>query len=77
MRDQKQARKVSWNVKTLEGEYTEETITFPLTEHSLVLIGYTETEVYLNDPLQGLSIVDRDSFEEAYESMGSMALIIE
>ncbi len=68
---------ISWYVKQSDGTYTETEIVFPLNEHCLVLIGYDEDSVYLNDPLRGLAIIDKTDFETAYASMGAMALIIE
>lgn len=72
-----QSAKQQWYVKTLDGEYTDEKITFPVSEHCLVLIGFDEEHVVLNNPLQGLTIWDKDAFETAYEGMGSQAIMIE
>lgn len=72
-----QSGKQQWYVKTLDGEYTDKKITFPVSEHCLVLIGFDEEHVVLNNPLQGLTIWDKDAFERAYEGMGSQAIMIE
>lgn len=68
---------VTWYVKDSDGTYTENEISFPLNEHCMVLIGYDEDSVFLNDPLRGLAIIDKSEFETAYQSMGAMALVIE
>ena len=67
----------TWYVKDADGTYTENVISFPLNEHCMVLIGYDEDSVFLNDPLRGLAIIDKSEFETAYQSMGAMALVIE
>lgn len=77
MLDVKYSDTISWYVKNIDGTYTENEISFPLNEHCLVLIGYNEENVYLNDPLRGLAIIDKTEFEVAYQSMGAMALTIE
>lgn len=56
-----------------EGGYME--VTYQ--EHSVVLLGYDQTYVYYSDPSK--AIIDKkpiDSFAEAWESIGSQALII-
>lgn len=72
-----QSGKQEWYIKTLDGEYTDETVTFPVSEHCLVLIGFDEEHVVLNNPLQGLTIWDRDAFEIAFEDMESQAIMID
>lgn len=72
-----QSGKQQWYIKTLDGKYTDEKVTFPVSEHCLVLIGFDEDRVVLNNPLQGLTIWDKDAFEKAYEGMGSQAIMIE
>lgn len=72
-----QSGKQQWYVKTLDGEYTDKKITFPVSEHCLVLIGFDEEHVIVNNPLQGVTTYDREAFEKAYQGMGSQAIIIE
>ncbi|WP_423801890.1 C39 family peptidase [Neobacillus sp. SAB-20_R2A] len=45
-------------------------------EHSVLLVGYDENYVYLNDPLaeQGNKTIPRDSFEESWIQMGKQAI---
>jgi uncharacterized protein YvpB len=46
-------------------------------EHSVVIVGYDETYVYLNDPQQGRIIKQpRISFEIGWENQGSQALVV-
>lgn len=45
-------------------------------EHSVLVVGYDENNVYLNDPLadQPYTAVPRDSFEESWIQMGKQAI---
>lgn len=45
-------------------------------EHSVLVVGYDENNVYLNDPLaeQSYTAVPRDSFEESWIQMGKQAI---
>ncbi|MBU8917042.1 C39 family peptidase [Bacillus sp. FJAT-29953] len=45
-------------------------------EHSVLLVGYDENNVYLNDPLaeQPYKSVPRNSFEESWIQMGQQAV---
>jgi uncharacterized protein YvpB len=45
-------------------------------EHSVVVVGYDETSVYINDPLseQGYTSVPKASFEAAWDQMGQQAI---
>lgn len=46
-------------------------------EHSVVIVGYDETYVYLNDPQQGRIIKQpRISFQIGWENQGSQALVV-
>ena len=54
-----QSGKQEWYIKTLDGQYTDEKVTFPVSEHCLVLIGFDEEHVILNNPLQGITIWDK------------------
>lgn len=72
-----QSSKQEWYVKTLDGEYTNEKVTFPISEHCLVLVGYDEENIYLNNPLEGLSIWNKEKFEKSYIDMGKQAIMIE
>lgn len=46
-------------------------------EHSVVVTGYDEDYVYINDPLKTASKVNRDQFESGWIQMGSQAIVIE
>ena len=72
-----QSGKQEWYIKTLDGQYTDEKVTFPVSEHCLVLIGFDDEHVILNNPLQGITIWDKEAFEIAYKDMGSQAIMIE
>lgn len=76
MTDAKYSSIKKWYVKTLDGEYTDKVISFPVAEHSLLLVGYNENYVFMHDPLQGVRQYSRKAFEKAYQSMGSQALTI-
>jgi uncharacterized protein YvpB len=45
-------------------------------EHSVLVVGYDENNVYLNDPLadQPYTAVSRDSFEDSWTQMGKQAI---
>lgn len=45
-------------------------------EHAVLLVGYDEDNVYINDPLSGASNVkiDKDQFTEVWKAMGSQAI---
>ena len=70
-----QSGKQEWYIKTLDGQYTDEKVTFPVSEHCL--IGFNDEHVILNNPLQGITIWDKEAFEIAYKDMGSQAIMIE
>jgi uncharacterized protein YvpB len=59
----------TWNTPTGEIQIT-------YREHSVLLVGYDENYVYLNDPLAGqpYKTVSRDSFEESWIQMGKQAV---
>lgn len=60
----------SWHISS--GEL----VTWPAQEHCLVLIGYNNEEVILNDPLVGTTTYDRSSFEQRYAQLGSQAIVL-
>lgn len=72
-----QSGKQEWYIKTLDGQYTDEKVIFPVSEHCMVLIGFDEEHVILNNPLQGITVWDKEAFETAYKDMGSQAIMIE
>jgi uncharacterized protein YvpB len=45
-------------------------------EHSVLVVGYDENNVYVNDPLadQPYTAVSRDSFEDSWIQMGKQAI---
>jgi uncharacterized protein YvpB len=54
------------------------TISVTFSEHSVVITGYDENFIYVNDPYGDKNKkLDRDSFEKAWEQMGSQAIVIE
>ena len=71
----------SWFSQLPESEFTTwETssgeIQITYREHSVLVVGYDENNVYLNDPLddQPYTAVSRDSFEESWIQMGKQAI---
>ena len=72
-----QSGKQEWYIKTLDGQYTDEKVIFPVSEHCMVLIGFDEEHVILNNPLQGITVWDKEAFETAYKEMWSQAIMIE
>jgi uncharacterized protein YvpB len=63
---------VTWN--TPNGPVT---VTFQ--EHTVLLVGYDEKHVYINDPRQGLKNlqVEKDQFLDSWEALGKQALSYE
>ncbi|MDC3415953.1 C39 family peptidase [Aquibacillus salsiterrae] len=63
-----------WNFTTWKTKNGEVKITY--SEHSVVVTGYNADYVYVNDPLYDKANrkVNRDSFEAAWEQMGSQAV---
>lgn len=54
------------------------TINISFSEHSVVITGYDENYIYINNPYgQKNERLDRNSFEEAWEQMGRQAVVIE
>ena len=45
-------------------------------EHSVLLTGYDEMNVYFNDPLAGQNFAPRSQFAAAWEQMGSQAVTV-
>lgn len=47
-------------------------------EHSVLVVGYDENNVYINDPLadQAYKAVSRDSFEDSWIQRENMILVI-
>jgi uncharacterized protein YvpB len=45
-------------------------------EHAVLLVGYNEDQVYLNDPIDGIAAksVDKKSFIASWEQMGKQAV---
>ena len=52
-------------------------LTWPSGEHCLVLIGYNNDSVILNDPLKGTTTYSRSLFEQRYSQMGSQAVVLQ
>ncbi|TCZ80054.1 peptidase C39 family protein [Paenibacillus albiflavus] len=46
-------------------------------EHSVLIVGYDDNYVYINDPLVRYTKLDRYNFEQAWKQMGSQALTID
>lgn len=51
-------------------------VTVTQLEHSVVITGFDESHVYLNDPLEGGVETDRDLFAECWEQMGKQAVTV-
>ena len=50
---------------------------WPAGEHCLLLIGYSDTEYFFNDPRHGQTVAyDRNSTEVAYASLGKQSIVI-
>lgn len=58
--------------------YTEsgEFFTFPAREHCLVLTGYDDNNVILNDPLKGITKYSRSLFEKRFAELKSQAVVL-
>lgn len=58
-----------WNTNTGDVKIT-------YNEHSVLIVGYDEQSIYINDPLagNGYKEVPRNSFEQAWTQMGSQAI---
>lgn len=54
-------------------------VTITYNEHSVIIVGYDEKNVYINDPLAGTpkTAVPRQNFEQAWIQMGSQAISYE
>lgn len=63
----------------VEGWYTEEGVyvDWSTSDHCGVLIGYTDTEVTLADPISGHVVYDRQRFEDVFASRGNQCLILQ
>lgn len=63
----------------VEGWYTEhgEYVDWSISDHCAVLIGYTDTQVTLADPISGYVVYDRDAFEMAFISRQNQCLILQ
>lgn len=65
----------SWYIK--EGDtYTDQLFVWPGNEHCLVLTGYDEDTVTVNDPQSGETQYDRADFFRHYREIGRYALVI-
>lgn len=63
----------------VEGWYTEygEYVDWSTSDHCAVLIGYTDTQVTLADPISGHVVYGRDMFERAFASRQNQCLILQ
>ena len=51
---------------------------WPAGEHCLLLVGYSETEYWFNDPRHGATVAyDKNAVEVAYASLGKQSLIVQ
>ena len=65
----------SWYIK--DGDtYTDQLFVWPGNEHCLVLTGYDEDTVTVNDPQKGGTQYDREDFFRHYREIGRYALVI-
>lgn len=54
-----------------------EEVIWKIPEHAMVLVGYTETSIIVNDPLKGKKATyDKATFKKCWEAMGSQAITI-
>ena len=69
-------RRNSWYIKN--GDiYTDELFWWPVNQHCLVLTGYDETTVTVNDPQKGIWKYNREDFFKHYDDIGRYALYIQ
>ena len=55
----------------------DETIEWIIPEHAVLLVGFNENEVIINDPYTGTEYtVDKDTFEDRWNSLGRQAVTI-
>ena len=55
----------------------DETIEWIIPEHAVLLVGFNENEVIINDPYKGTEYtVDKDIFEDRWTSLGKQAVTI-
>lgn len=46
-------------------------------DHCAVLVGYTDTSVWVADPLAGLAEYDREAFEEVFASRSNRCVVLQ
>lgn len=61
------------------GWYTEsgKYVDWTTNDHAAVLVGYTDTTVWIADPLAGLVEYDRDAFEEVFASRDNRCVVLQ
>lgn len=61
------------------GWYTEsgKYVDWTTNDHAAVLVGYTDTTVWIADPLAGLVEYDRDAFEEVFASQDNRCVVLQ
>lgn len=61
------------------GWYTEsgKYVDWTTNDHCAVLVGYTDTTVWIADPLAGLVEYDRDAFEEVFASQDNRCVVLQ
>lgn len=62
-----------------QGWYTEdgEYVDWSTNDHGAVLVGYTETTVFIADPISGLVEYPKEKFESVFASRGSKSVILQ
>lgn len=52
-------------------------VVWMIPEHAMVLVGFSESEVFVNDPLKGKKVTyDKATFKKCWEGMGSQAITV-
>lgn len=61
------------------GWYTEsgKYVDWTTNDHAAVLVGYTDTSVWVADPLAGLAEYDREAFEEVFASRSNRCVVLQ
>ena len=76
--DDNLADDVTWKIVDNNGNVTDKTFTRILHEHCMVLIGYDNDNVYLNNPAKGAGFKQsKEVFEKNFRILYSQAIIIE
>lgn len=67
--------RTGWYIQR-DGIYTDEYFQWPGNEHCMVLIGYDDYAVFVQDPMKGTARYDRPLFFQRFQEMGGYALFL-